>query len=328
MSAKKHRGATEILSFAGAPRCENLKSLDADIAIIGIPYRTPDEAISSHMQMLRRTCQADSTASPGTIRQESQRYAGRLHHYDFDFGGDLLAGRTVKIVDCGDVPMRPDRDDENRQASAATVKAILDRGAVPIILGGDHATTIFGLRAYENHGPVCVVHIDAHIDFRDDVNGFREAFSTPLRRASEMPWVRSMAQIGLRGMGSARQTEVDAARAYGSVMICAEEVHQAGVDAILARIPQAERYYITLDADGLDPSISPGVLGPPAPGGLTYYETFNLMRGIARKKKIVGFDYVEVVPPLDIANMTSITAARLILNFIGVLAHQEQIGLK
>ncbi|MCJ7642188.1 MAG: arginase family protein, partial [Desulfobacterales bacterium] len=106
----------------------------------------------------------------------------------------------------------------------------------------------------------------------------------------------------------------------------AEELHRAGVDAILDKIPQADRYYITLDADVLDPSMSPGILGSPAPGGLTYYEMFNLMRRIARKGKVVGFDYVEVVPALDIGNMTSITAARLILNLIGVLAHQGQIG--
>ena len=314
------------LTFAGIPFCEDLGSLDADTAIIGIPYRTPDAAASLQMQRLRKTCEADSTRAPETIRKASQRYAGQLHHYDFDFGGDLLACRHVKMFDCGDVPMSPRKDEENRQAATNAVKTILDRGAIPIILGGDHATPIFSLRAYANHGSVCVIHIDGHLDFRDEVNGFKECFSTPLRRASEMPWVQSMAQIGLRGIGSARKEEVDAARAYGSVMIGAEELHRAGVDAILDKIPQADRYYITLDADVLDPSMSPGILGPPAPGGLTYYEMFNLMRGIARKGKVVGFDYVEVVPALDIGNMTSITAARLILNLIGVLAHQGQIG--
>ena len=96
--------------------------------------------------------------------------------------------------------------------------------------------------------------------------------------------------------------------------------------AAAERIPPADRYYITLDADGLDPSISPGVLGPPAPGGVTYYEVFNLMRGIARKGRVVGFDYVEIVPALDIAHMTSVTAVRIILNLIGILAHEGQIG--
>ncbi len=326
MPSSRHRQPKKRTTFAGVPYVEDLTSRGADIAILGIPYRTPDAAISSHMQSLRKTCQADSTGLPDAVREESQRYAGRFHHYDFDFGGDLFAGRKVKIVDCGDVPMSPRKDKQNQEASKDAVKKILDQGAIPLILGGDHATTIFPLRAIEDHGPVGVVHIDAHLDFRDDVNGFKEAFSTPLRRASEMPWVQSIAHIGLRGIGSARREEVDAARTYGSVMIGAEELHRAGVDAVLAKIPRADRYYITLDADGLDPSIAPGVLGPPAPGGVTYYEIFNLMRGIARKGQVVGFDCVEIVPALDIAHMTSITAVRIILNLIGILAHEGQIG--
>jgi agmatinase len=326
MPSEKHLPSKKRTTFAGVPDAENLEPREADIAILGIPYRTPDGAISSHMQRLRKTCQADSTRLPAAVRKESQRYAGRFHHYDFDFRGDLFAGRDVRIVDCGDVAMSPRKDRQNQQASKDAVQKILDQGAIPVVLGGDHATTIFALRAYEDQAPVGVVHIDAHLDFRDDVNGFKEAFSTPLRRASEMPWVTSITHIGLRGIGSARQGEVDAAQTYGSVMIGAEELHRSGIDAILAKIPPADRYYITLDADGLDPSISPGVLGPPAPGGVTYYEVFNLMRGIARKGRVVGFDYVEIVPALDIAHMTSVTAVRIILNLIGILAHEGQIG--
>jgi len=326
MTLKKTSRLKERLTFAGIPFCHDLASLNADVAIIGIPYRTLDAAASLQMQRFRKRFGADSTKAPEAIRKASQRYAGQLHHFDFDFGGDLLAGRHVRMFDCGNIPMSPRRDEESRRAATQAVKIILDRGAIPIILGGDHATPIFSLRAYQNHGPLCVIHIDGHLDFRDESHGFKECFSTPLRRASEMPWVQSMAQIGLRGIGSARQEEVDAARAYGSVMIGAEEFHRAGVDAVLEKIPQADRYYITLDADSLDPSMSPGILGPPAPGGLTYYEMFNLMRGLARKGKVVGLDYVEVVPALDIGNMTSITGARLILNLIGVLSHQGQVG--
>jgi agmatinase len=326
MPSSRKGNLTKRTTFAGVPYVENLRSREADIAILGIPYRTPDAAISSHMRRLRKACQADSTALPAAVREESQRYAGRFRHYDFDFGGDLFAGRDVRIVDCGDVPMSPRKDTENQQTSTDAVRKVLHQGALPVVLGGDHATTIFSLRAYKDHGPVCVVHIDAHLDFRDDVNGFKEAFSTPLRRASEMAWVQSIAHIGLRGIGSARQEEVDAARTYGSVIIGAEELHRLGVDSALARVPQRDRYYITLDADGLDPSLSPGVLGPPAPGGVTYYEMFGLMRGIARKGKVVGFDYVEIVPALDFAHMTSVTAVRVILNLIGILAHEGQIG--
>jgi agmatinase len=99
-----------------------------------------------------------------------------------------------------------------------------------------------------------------------------------------------------------------------------------GIDEIIARIPEADRYYFTLDADGLDPSIAPGVFGPLAPGGITYYQVLRLMFGIANKGKIVGFDFVEVFPTLDIKDITSLVGARIILNLIGVLAHSGQIG--
>ncbi len=303
-------------TFIDAPRCDDLQTLDADVAIIGVPYGVPYDMEGAT---------SPSSTAPGTIRSQSLRYGRYLSHYDVDFGGDLFGGRQVKIVDCGDVAMAPGRYEENSRAITAAIRAILDRGAVPIVLGGDHAIPIPVMRAYEGRGDLCVVQLDAHLDFRDEVNGVREGLSSPMRRASELPWVRGMAQIGLRGVGSGRQQEFDDARAYGSVLVGAEELHRVGVDDALRRIPAAERYYVTFDADGLDPSIAPGV-GYRAFGGLTYYEASNLLRGIAAKGRVVGFDFVEVVPSADVADLTSQAAARLILNLIGALAREGQVG--
>jgi agmatinase len=97
------------------------------------------------------------------------------------------------------------------------------------------------------------------------------------------------------------------------------------VEEVLRRIPSADRYFITFDADALDPSIAPGVNGL-APGGLSYVEASELLRGVATKGRVVGFDVVEIVPSADIANLTSLHAARLILDLIGSLAHAGQIG--
>ncbi len=109
------------------------------------------------------------------------------------------------------------------------------------------------------------------------------------------------------------------------MLIGATELHRDGIDAALRKIPQADRYYITFDADGLDPSIAPGV-GYPSFGGLTYYQAFDLLRGVAAKGKIAGFSFVEVVPALDVRNLTSMLAARLTLNLLGAMAHEGQIG--
>ncbi|MEA2512910.1 MAG: agmatinase [Thermomicrobiales bacterium] len=303
-------------SFIDAPRCGDLASLEADVAVIGVPNGWPYEmsAVTS-----------PSSTAPRAIREQSIRYGRFLTHFDWEFDGPLFAGREVRVVDCGDVTMVPGDFAGNSRRTTAVVNAILDRGAIPIVLGGDHAIPIPVFRAYEGRGEMVVVQLDAHIDWRDERNGIVEGLSSTMRRASEMPWVTGMAQIGLRGIGSARQQEVDDARAYGSVLVRAEEVHEQGVEAILRRIPSADRYYITFDADGLDPAIAPGV-NDPGFGGLTYYEATNLLRGVARKGRVVGFDFVEVVPSADVQNLTSLLAARLTLNLIGALVHEGQVG--
>ncbi len=301
-------------TFIDAPTCADLDTLDADIAVIGVPYGVPYGMDGS-----------PSSPSPRTIREQSFGFSRYLTHHDYDFDGDLFAGRTVKIVDCGDVAMTPGRFDENLAATTAVIRAILDRGAVPIVLGGDHSIPIPVMRAYDQVGSMCVVQFDAHLDWRDEVGGVSLGLSSQMRRASELPFVTGMAQLGIRGVGSARQREVDDARAYGSVVIGAAELHRHGVEAALTKIPVADRYYITFDTDGMDPAIAPGV-GYPAFGGLTYYQAFDLLRGIAAKGKIVGFDIVEIAPANDFRDLTSLLAARLTLNVIGAMAHEGQIG--
>jgi agmatinase len=187
---------------------------------------------------------------------------------------------------------------------------------MPIVLGGDHAIPIPVFRALDGHGPITLVQIDAHIDWRDEVNGVREGLSSPIRRASEMSHIGEIFQIGLRATGSARQEEVDAARAYGAHLVTAYELHDGGIDAVLARIPDGGRYYLTIDLDGMDPAIAPGVAGP-CPGGVTFHQARKLIHGLVRKGRVVGMDVVEITPRTDVNQITCITAGRLIVNMIG-----------
>jgi agmatinase len=324
LSRRESTGVTNLLTavpqghptFLDVPRCPDLRTLAADVAVLGVPFGVPYDL---------QTAAAQSRA-PAALREQSMRYVPWYQtHYDFEFGGDLFAGRAVRIVDCGDVAMKPGRWEDNTRAATDAVTAILGRGAVPFVLGGDDSIPIPVLRAYAEQPPMCMVQVDAHIDWRDEREGIREGLSSPMRRASEMPWVRGMAQIGLRGFGSARRAEFDDARAYGSVLIGADDVRRAGVDAVLARIPAAERYYITLDMDALDPSIAPAVASP-AFGGLAYPEVAGLFRGIAARGRVAGFDIVEIVPDSDFGGLTSRLGARLMLTLLGALAHTHQIG--
>jgi agmatinase len=298
-------------SFAGLPVCTQLDDLEADIAIIGLHYVSPYPT-------------AVETAADA-IRRQSSIFIDHLDHYDFDFNDLLLAGRQVRMVDCGDVDRQVSGGGQNPERITAAIRAMLSRGAIPVALGTDEGGVIPVLRAFDAYGTLCVVHIDAHIDWRDERDGVREGYSSGMRRASEMPWVKAMVQVGLRGVGSARQQEVDDALAFGSVFIRAREVHREGIDACLEKIPAADHYLITIDSDAFDTAIAPGVLFP-SPGGLTFDETADLVKGIAQKGSIVGINLFEVRPELDTNNLTASTGAQLIINFIGTLAHSGQVG--
>jgi agmatinase len=286
---------------------ETLDALTADIAFLGIPYGNP---YNYHATV------NDQANAPAALRRASDRLIRSIERYDFDLGGPLYDGQAIDVVDCGDV--RPELGDTKAhlQRAEQVVRRILAAGALPIVLGGDHGIPIPVLRAFEGQGPITLVQIDQHIDWRDEVNGVREGLSSPIRRASEMPHIGEIFQIGLRATGSARSEEVAAAQAYGAHLITAYELHDVGMDAILARIPDGGRYYLTVDLDGMDPSIAPAVEAP-CPGGVTFHQARKLIHGLVKKGRVVGMDVVEITPSTDVNQITCITAGRLIVNLIG-----------
>jgi len=309
-----------VHSFAGLPVCTQLNDLAADIAIIGIhfispyPQRSPAPAAPAVLE-----------TAPDAIRRQSSIFIDHWSHYDFDFNDLLLANRQVRLVDCGDVDKQTTGSVQKPERITAAIRSILDCGAVPIAVGTDEGGFIPFVRAYNSFDAICVVHIDAHIDWRNQRHGVLEGYSSGMRRASEMPWVNAMAQVGLRGIGSARQQEIDDARSFGSVFIRARDVHRNGIKACIDKIPVADHYLITIDTDALDTAIAPGVLFP-SPGGLTFDETADLVQGIALKGKIAGISLFEVRPERDINGLTASTCAQLIINFIGTMARSGQIG--
>jgi agmatinase len=295
-------------TFLNFPLCTEIDSLEADVAILGIPYGDPyslDEVTN------------DSTNAPPAIRLESARLSPGPDHWDFDLGGPLLGGQNIRVVDCGDVPGDLADIKGHYRIAETVVKTILSRNALPVVLGGDHGVPIPVLRAFDGYGPLTLVQIDAHIDWRDEINGVYEGYSSPIRRASEFSHIDRIYQIGMRGQGSARANEVEDALAYGAEIITAYEVHEHGMDSILDRIPDNERYYLTIDADGLDPAVMPAV-GAPAAGGLLFHQVRTLIHGLVKKGRLLGMDIVEITPGRDINGISSRTAGQFILNFIGL----------
>ncbi len=255
------------------------------------------------------------------IRAASQGDAPLVEHWDFDLGGPLFDGKPACCIDAGDIPTVMHDNAGNRDAIEAKTREVLGLSGVPILLGGDDSVPIPFFAGFSDHGPVWILQIDAHIDWRDELHGERYGYSSPMRRASEMPHVAGIVQVGIRGVGSARSGEIEAAHHYGSRFVTARELHAQGIEAALRHIPEGARVIVTLDCDGLDPGVMPGVAAR-TPGGLTYTQVIELIAGLGKRARIAGFDLVEFYPPADIDGLTALTAARLLANAIGAIVRQ------
>jgi agmatinase len=287
--------------FLGAPIETDLSRLDADVAILGVPHGWPYP---------RPGATAGCAEAPAAVRDRSQRLARFVDHWDFDLDGPM---RLPRMVDAGDVPGDPTDGPGNSRRTTEAVAAILARGAVPICIGGDDSVPIPILRAYEGRGPITVFQVDAHLDFRDEVDGHREGYSSPMRRASEMDHVERIIHVGLRGVGSARAADVEDARAAGNLLVTARELRERGVEWLLEKLPADASVFVSFDCDGIDPSVLPAVSAP-APGGLTYVEGFDLMAGIGQR--LVGAAVTEYVPVRDVNEISALTVGRLIVSLL------------
>lgn len=295
-------------TFLGFPACPEPGELEAEIAILGAPCASPYPSVGAYC-----------AGAPAAIRAGIAGYAAVRDHHDFDLGGPLLGETGARVVDCGDLPYDEDDAPGNRERIRGAVATILARGARPVVLGGDDSIPIPVIQAFEGRGPLTVVQIDAHIDWRDEVQGERFGLSSTMRRASEMPWVERIVQVGARAMGSARSGDYRDALDWGALFVLARDFHARGPRAVLDLVPDGAEVLVTLDVDGLDPWIMPAVIGP-APGGLGYWDAVELLHGLAGKADIVGFDIVEFMPARDIQGLAALTAARIVCNVLGLMA--------
>jgi agmatinase len=252
------------------------------------------------------------------IRERSARFGRMLGHHDFDLGGALVEQGDLALADCGDVFADPRDLPGSAVRATDAVRRILAAGAFPIVLGGDDSTTALALRAFEGHGPLHILQIDAHIDYRDEVDGIRDGYSSPMRRAAEMPWVKRIVHCGARGVGSARPEDVRATLARGNAIVTAREMRRAGIERVLAEFPAGERYYVAFDCDGMDPSVMPGTSAP-LPGGLAFDDAVDLLTGLARRGTVVGINFAEHYPSLDQNGITALAIVRLIVDLVGTV---------
>ena len=300
-------------TFAKAPICTDWDAIDGDVAVLGVPNDMGTQWRSG------------ARFGPRGIREASTLFSfGHGGAYDFERDTLYLTRDEVRIVDVGDADIVHTDMEKSHANTEAAVRRILAAGAMPVVLGGDHSVHAPVMAAFQGHGPLHIVHFDAHLDFVDERHGVRYGHGNPLRRSSEQSHVTGMTQLGIRNVSSSNRLDYEAARRAGSDILSVRDVRRLGTQGVLDRIPAGIDYYLTIDIDGFDPSIAPGT-GTPSHGGFLYYEVQELIEGVARKGNVVGMDLVEVAPPYDPTGVTSILAAQLLMNAIGFIFHERAL---
>ena len=278
---------------------------DLDVAIVGVPL---DIGTSNR---------TGTRYGPRQIRSESvlvRPYGMATGAAPFD---------SFQVADTGDVALNPYNLEKSIAIIEAHYDALLEHDVVPVSLGGDHTVALPILRALaRKHGPLGLVHVDAHADVNDEMFGERITHGTIFRRAIEEGVVdpKRMVQIGLRATGYAAE-DFDWARQQGVLVVEAEACWYRSLaplmDEVRERLGSEGATYLSFDIDGLDPSVAPGT-GTPEPGGLTGPQGLEIIRG-CRGLNLKGCDLVEVSPPYDSMGNTALLAANLVFEMLCAL---------
>jgi len=292
-----------IATFARLPRIEDVPR--ADIAVVGIPF---DSGVSYR---------PGTRFGPSHVRESSRLLR------PYNPAQDVSPFAIAQVVDAGDIPVNPfDLTEAVTEVERAAL-ALGEQVQRIVTIGGDHTVALPLLRAVAaKHGPVAVLHFDAHLDTWDTYFGAPITHGTPFRRASEEGLIDLTASchVGTRGPLYSKQ-DLEDDRRLGFSIVSSEYIEEHGVEAGIARILQRigdKPLYVSIDIDVLDPAHAPGT-GTPEAGGLTSRELLRILRAL-RSQNIVGADVVEVSPAYDHAQMTGIAASHVVYELVTLLA--------
>lgn len=292
-----------LSTFARLPRIDDVESVD--LAIVGIPF---DTGVSYR---------------PGArFGPEHVRASSRLLR-PYNPAQDFSAWEAVQIADAGDIAVNPFHIDEAVRQIAEAAVELGSRVDRILTIGGDHTIAYPLLKAIsEQHGPVAVLHFDAHLDTWDTYFDEPITHGTPFRRASEEGYLDRSASVHVGTRGSLySRTDLDDDEVLGFSIVSSEEIEEHGVPAALKRIRDRvgnRPLYISIDIDVLDPAHAPGT-GTPEAGGLTSRELLRILRGLT-DLHIVGCDVVEVAPAYDHAQVTGIAASHVAYELMTLMA--------
>ena len=309
---KPNYGFAGLVSFLRTPVCHDLDQLDADIAVMGAPT---DEG-SPFMP--------GSRFGSRSIREQSLRFgANGVGYFDHDTNKVFLEYEldNNRIVDVGDANVIPTDVEGTFENITNLTRMVLDKGAMPVVLGGDHAITFPVVRAYNE--PLHVVHFDAHIDYRPFVHGFEYTNSHAFRHIHQMDHVESLTQVGIRSIRN-NKAWIDDSINDGNRVIGMKEFKEMGPNGMTELVPKDAAIYVSIDIDVLDLPLVPGCVAA-EPNGMSYADLRDSLATLARHTEIIGFDLVEVNPQVDIGTgITSYMGAHTILEFLGQICDQPR----
>jgi agmatinase len=296
-----------LLTFGGAPYTQAVAELDGvDVAIVGAPT---DDLVSDR---------PGARFGPRAIRA-----AGCPPGPHVEVGVDAFA--ELRIVDFGDAPVLPADAERTHAAIEALVGEVVDAGALPIVLGGDHSVSEPDVRAVASRvGPVGLIHFDTHTDTGREVFSVERSHGTPMFRLVEQGHVdpQRYVQIGLRGYWPGPD-EFGWQSRRGITSFFMHDVRAVGIDAVVERAVEVVGdgpAFLTVDVDVLDPAFAPGT-GTPEPGGMTAGDLLRACREVARQANLVGADVVEVLPTaIGSADLTAVVAERVVREILTGLA--------
>jgi len=292
-----------LASFALLPRLEQLGQ--AEIAVVGVPF---DAGVSYR---------PGARFGPAHVREASRLL--RPYHPALDIAPFTLA----QVADAGDIAVNPFDIPEAIGTIEREAAGFLERGTRLVTIGGDHTIALPFLRALaRRHGPLALLHFDAHLDTWDTYFGAAYTHGTPFRRAFEEGLLDTAAlcHVGTRGPLYGRE-DLDDDRRFGFGIVTSADVYTLGVAQVAEGLRErigSRPLYVSVDIDVLDPAHAPGT-GTPEAGGLTSRELLELLRAL-RGTRLVGADVVEVSPPYDHAQLTAIAASHVAYDLISLMA--------
>jgi agmatinase len=300
-----------IPSFLRSKVVQDATTLDAMIGVFGVPFDEGSPFLPG------------SRMGPRAIREHSLRFAGRHGFHDVETERNYLAEEMAQglIADLGDADIHPTNPERSFEAVTALARTVISRGALPVVLGGDHSITFAVVRAFDE--PLHVLQFDAHTDYAPITDALRFTNGHAFRHIAAMSHVRGLTQIGIRSLRTSPEQVADV-RKDGHRIITMGAFRKMKPDEVAASLPEGARCYVSIDVDALDMSLVPGCVSA-EPNGMSYSELRDTLRAIAARLDVAGFDLVEVNPQLDIGTgATAYLGAHTVIEFLGHICDQPR----